>query len=305
MSIPTLSDWLSNTRSSSSDQKYEHLLLEEDAATRDTFMDTAKAYVQAAHEDAKNHLRELFDVSLDPLAEDIIDVSVFYPGWFNILTLKGYFGEVMASLVAIHYAPFELTWHIPVHLFRYHNTAMEKMFSLYQTISETPDNSRPHIPGRTGDDCLAFEISDERKITKMLYGEAKCTSSHDTSLINKAYERLPQSYITGIWQMKDALENNASKDLWIEALTELSLSIRKRTSQVERIDHFVYVCAEKPKRSKTWISQTTSHASYTAKRRLSVAEIHLCDVESTINYVYETEQPVQYIAMTSPMEIRL
>ena len=66
-------------------------------------------------------------------------------------TLQGYLGEVFGGLIAITQRPFDLDWEIPVHLFSFHDTVFDWLDMYLQNAEISTD-----IPGRTGDDNLAF-----------------------------------------------------------------------------------------------------------------------------------------------------
>jgi len=80
--------------------------------------------------------------------------------------------------------------------------------------------------------------------------------------------------------------NDSESRSWIDALRKLIL--HPSSVNYERLDLVSYVCGQKPLRNKTWIyPQTQIHVAYTGKRRLETVEIHLHDVDTLIEKVYQ------------------
>jgi len=279
-----LSRWLSSTISESKDKRYKHRLLKEDLSQRCEILEELRSLVQKAHEDARRHLRDLAGTSLDPLDSLANDPAEGYPECLHIRTLKGYLGEIFAGLVAEKLSPFgEANWRVPTFLFRFHDFAFNELERIRQ------GKKAKIIPGRPGDDCLAFQLDDQGQIRRSLVCEAKCTSSHDTHLISDAHKQIsdPISIPVSIRQIIDILKDRKDdKDAlaWVKALQRLWLE--GVDSSYERCDLVCYVCGRFPKRKPSWISSKVPHQSYTARRRLEAAEIHLHDVEDIIREVY-------------------
>src|SRR5258708_27178695 len=128
-----LSPLLSNFVEESADKRYRHCVIKIYANKLDEFTAELTLYVQKAHEDAKQHLRKPLGISLDPLGAPIeVDPAEGYPQLFDMRTLKGYFGEVFAGLIAEHCAPFgEKTWKVPAFLFRFHDVAFQHLELLW------------------------------------------------------------------------------------------------------------------------------------------------------------------------------
>ena len=105
-------------------------------------------------------------------------------------TLQGYLGEVFGGLIAITQKPFDLDWEIPVHLFSFHDTVFDWLDMYLQNAEISTD-----IPGRTGDDNLAFLRNKNNEIIAVLFIEAKCTLTHNVTLINDAHSKLSKSNI--------------------------------------------------------------------------------------------------------------
>ena len=156
--------WLSNEISESEDKRYRHRLLKEKQGYRHDVFDELKELVQNAHEDARRYLRKPVDISLDPLRElSSSDPAKGYPELLDIKDLKGYFGEIFAGLIAEHFSPFGHSWTVPAFLFRFHHIAFQRLEEHRQTGEEIKG-----IPGRTGDDCLAFQLGGRGQIVRSL-----------------------------------------------------------------------------------------------------------------------------------------
>src|SRR6266567_950791 len=92
-----LSSILSSSVTESTDHRYRHQRIIVYANKLSEFIAELTLYVQKAHEDAKQHLRKVLGNSLDPLASSVEDDPIEgYPQLFDMITLKGYFGEIVA-----------------------------------------------------------------------------------------------------------------------------------------------------------------------------------------------------------------
>lgn len=210
--------WLQNSSAKSSNTSYRHRLFKEYPGRRDEVLEELTAYVQIAHEDARNRLKKLTANSLDPLgAKAPFDPAEGYPVWFHMNTLQGYFGEIFAGLIAEHFSPFdEDGWKVPVYLFRFHEVEFQHLEILRQTGGIA---KKRH--GRTGDDCLAFKIDDDGQITCFLYCEAKCTSGgRRKKMIASAYQKASESVLVDLPQIIDVLQqrSDAQSQKWLYAI---------------------------------------------------------------------------------------
>ncbi len=150
-----LLDWLQHTLvGTSSDEVYRHILLQEDPSQTEEVIQELKQYVQNAHEDARRHFRDLAGYTLNPFEIQAKDDPVKdYPQALHLSTLKGYFGEIFAAIIAENFYPCGVNnWEVPAFLFRVHLVAFQQLEALNQTGDEAKE-----IPGRTGDDLLAFQ----------------------------------------------------------------------------------------------------------------------------------------------------
>jgi hypothetical protein len=283
--LARLSCWLSNSVSESNDKRYRHRLLEENFDQRCEVLEDLKSYVQAAHEDARRRLRKLAGISLDPLGSTCeYDPAEGYPELLHIQTLKGYFGEVFAGLVAENLSPFDQDgWKVPAFLFRYHLPAFHQLEAIRQTGEEAG-----LLPGRTGDDCLAFQLDGDGRIVRSLYCEAKCTPGHRSSMVAEAHRKVSDAAIVDIPQLIEILQeyDDPVSSQWVEALRRLQL--QGPSDDYERCDFVSYVCGCAPARGdrRTWIPTDRPHQKYTARRRLEAVEAQLQDVEKLVREVY-------------------
>lgn len=189
MKVPNaaLLAWLEEELHRSGDERYWHRMLVERTESREAAVAVLKLIVQAAHEDARRYLREAFSDTLDPIeAPGLRDGAEGYPALLprQTLYLYGYFGEVMAGIVAENFSPFGLRWEVPAYLFRFHIIAFQELERIRGGQAPTAA-----LPGRTGDDCLAFVRSDG-EIVAVLACEAKCTDGHAASMIAEAHEKV-------------------------------------------------------------------------------------------------------------------
>lgn len=179
--INAIRGWLNCEVSENS--SYIHLLLNADGTNLPEELIT---YFKDAHKQAQQkYIDKINEFNLDPLNQPPIYTAVL-----PLKTLQGYLGEVFGGLIAITQRPFNLDWEIPVHLFSFHDTVFDWL-DMYLQNAETS----AEIPGRTGDDNLAFVRNENNEITAVLFIEAKCTLTHNPSLINDAHSSLSKGNI--------------------------------------------------------------------------------------------------------------
>ncbi len=300
-----ISKWLSNSVSESEDKRYIHRLLKEDKSQRDIILNELILIVQKAHEDARYRLRKLAGNSLFPFGDfSESDPSYGYPERLHIQTLKGYFGEIFAGIIAENFAPFgQDNWEVPAFLFRFHPVAFQHL----EFLKQTGETAKPQ-PGRTGDDCLAFRRNSEGVIIASLICEAKCTANHDTNMISEAHIKANKSsgYPVDIPQLIDILQdyNDDLSFNWKNALQALQLKIKlnKIDKNYESCYLISYICGQHPVKKLTWISPNKVHEKYTTERRLEAVEIHLNEVENIVTTVY-IQQKVFTLSIDIPTQI--
>jgi hypothetical protein len=289
--------WLCDFLNENDDKTYRHRLFNEYPNKRSEILKELTSYVQNAHEDARSRLRKAFENPLDPLgAPPPFDPTDGYPGRFHMQTLKGYFGEIFAGLIAEHFSPFkEDGWKVPAFLFRYHEVEFQQLESLRQTGGLAKKR-----PGRTGDDCLAFQLDDEGQIIRYLYIEAKCTSAGSMpKMILNAYKKASESKLVDLRQIIEILQlrNDVPSKHWIYAIQQLWFQLLPQgiNQKSERCDMVSYICGKSPKRGGrlAWLPVDKPHPEYKANRRLEVVEIHLPDIESLIREVYHKKDDIE------------
>lgn len=299
MDITKLNGWLQNTVTIQEEQNYTHRLLQENLEHRQTTMAELQQTIQRAHEDTKRHLRELAGYSLDPFdtptvtsneaSNDDLDISrrdptQGYPERLELKTLKGFFGEIFAGIVAENFSHFNIDgWKVPVYPFRFHRSAFHQLERWRQTESE-PGTT----PGRTGDDMLAFYRDADGTITHSLVCEAKCSKDHNRGLIDSAHRQASgkEPRPVDILNLIDILRDydDPESQQWKTALQVLySRNIR---TDYERFDLVSYICGTFPKRTTTWMESDAPNPNYTAGRKLESVEIHLHGVDELIREVY-------------------
>jgi len=195
--------------------------------------------------------------------------------------LQGYLGELLAGLVAENFSPHERTWLVPAFLFRGHSAAFEELERQRQLGAP----ARP-LPGRTGDDALAFEVDGEGGIIAWLWGEAKCTHDHSATLIADAHVQLSKEIRVpvSLLQLIDVLEElgGEESDRWVAALRELLYT----ENAPPRYDLCVYVCGRKPVRRESWLPRDRPHVRYTAPGPLHAVEVHFDDFDAVLVGAY-------------------
>jgi hypothetical protein len=276
---PDLQAWLRPSEVSS--DGYSHMLLTEEAGFRDAGVAALHALAQKAHRDAGERFQRLQGLSLDPLNRPQNPRALRYPDSLHTLVLQGYLGELLAGLISENYRPHAREWRVPLFLFRGHLAAHQEL----ERRRQLGGPARP-IPGRTGDDALAFAIDDDDAIIAWLWGEAKCSHDHDAGLISAGCEqlssdiRIPVDLIQLIELLQDSSEPES--EMWIASLRELSFS----SAPPPRYDMLVYVCGRRPSAKASWISMSRPHDKYTGGRPLQAVEIHLTDLDEVLVGTY-------------------
>lgn len=280
-----LDEWLEETPTHNNHPGYTHRLLRERShINREQIKDQLIERVKQAHEDARRHLRKIVTDTLDPLGVKSIDLAQGYPEQLPLKSLKGYFGEIFAAMIAEEYTHFDISgWRVPAYSFRFHQTAFDYLERVQQGA-----NVPTAVVGRTGDDMLAFAMGSHGQITHVLVCEAKCSNDHDSSLIAKAHEQVSDSLYrpVEIWRLIEVLRDydDSESKAWRTALGLLYSS--SNLTQHKRYDLVCYVCGRTPKQKKSWIPADAPHCKYSGGRDLEAAEIHISGVDQLISKVY-------------------
>ena len=286
--LPLLDSWLDADETADNDSPpYTHLLFKElDDVPTECFDELFK-YINHAHEGARQMLRAPLGESLHPLHHGTkIDPAFGYPHKFKDTVLQGYFGEILAGIIAKNYLGDEdVVWEVPVYLFRTHVIAFQQLEYMKQA-----DDWGRQIVGRTGDDGLAFIRDENNHIVAWLACEAKCTRNHSASLIADNHKKLSQTIkrpidlLRVISALKDYKDDAYARN-WIEALRKYYWTCTKG-NLAERYDLSVYICGQLPKRDNSWIDTDKPPSDYVGNRVLTAAEIHLPKVSDLIKSLY-------------------
>lgn len=279
--------WFDSTHTAPAGANYRHSLLVELPDNWDVHRNLVVEYFREAHADARNHLATLANTSLHPAGTPQPPYDI-YPFGLPQVTLQGYFGEILTAYLAERMSPGGFSdWKVPAHLFRMHLQAFQYLEQRSQN-----GNAPSAIVGRTGDDCLAFRRDADGAVVAVLFCEAKCTATHDATLIRDAHEKLSASAIVDVLRIVEILKDSTKTDAvdWIASLRHFHLTLHIPPLQpVHRIDLVCYVHSTAPIRNPSWISNTVAHASYTARRPLDVYEVRMSDVVARIREIYSAE----------------
>ena len=283
-----LNNWLDVTESTNGGApQYCHLLIKPKVEVDLAVWDELFAYIDHAHAGARQALRAPLEDSLHPLQHNTkVDPAFGYPHKLGDTALKGFFGEIIAGIVAEYYMPDgEHEWEVPVYLFRTHVVAFQQLEVMKQT-----DDWERQIVGRTGDDGLAFARDENGRIVAWLACEAKCTGNHSSTLIRYNHVKLSHAVTrpVDLLRLIDALKDYRDDDFrqnWIEALL-CYFWHDARNSPVSRCDFSMYVCGACPQRKLTWVPTNAPHMAYTGQRNLICAELHIVGVDEIIRSLY-------------------
>ncbi len=277
-----LTEWL--PASLTDNGNYRHRRIDEKPEARDAGLRALQELVERAHDDARAHLATLAGISLDPFDGPNSIRAFSYPDDLHTTTLQGYLGEILAGIVAENYASHERQWEVPAFLFRFHSAAFQALERRRQL-----GGAATSIPGRTGDDCVAFVREPDGRIVEWLMCEAKCSLGHDSHLISKGHEQLSLEFRAPVdlLQLIEILEGSADPDAtdWVDALRSLFQEASGRDG-AQRLDLFMYVCGDSPKNSDAWLPTTAPHAKYTRSGPLEAVELHFESVEDVLRFVY-------------------
>ncbi len=292
-----LDRWLAENLSGKLGASYVHRLLEERKTARGSVWDGLSGYVEEAHEDARRNLRAALGPTLAPFAKPEDDPAFGYPGDLHHSTLMGYFGEVLAGLVAEHKTLHgKRAWAVPAFLFRFHQVAFQKLDARrdlrQQGLDPEPvDAEGAKVTGRTGNDMLAFLPGPDGELAALLVCEAKCFVSHNATKASAAHHQLagvPRSRCpSGVRELIEILNDYDTKEAkeWCERLRRYYCNPSLRPP---RHDVLLYATGDAPKdpARKTWLATDKPDAKYGSKGPLEVVEIHLSDPADLVRTLY-------------------
>lgn len=297
---PNLDDWLEQNPSFI--KGYGHLLIEQIKAGDDELLSRLKPYFESAHLDARTVFHDFMGISLHPDDEKQADVS--YPSSLHLTTLKGFFGEVLAGLLAEGYDLVgDHDWKVPVFLFRFHDDAKKYLY----TLVRDPDQERQTI-GRLGTDFIGVSIDDDGEVSRLISGEAKWRKVLSQSAIDSVMlgpkKKGKQERVEGqgVWAELNREVNppNGLRELQIalkeidpEGHAEAILSMDKQLSAfdattVPKTDLVLIVGEANKTREKgdCLIEYDNVPNEYLAGNDLQVVEIVLSNGESLIKDLY-------------------
>lgn len=298
---PNLDDWLENNPTFI--KGYGHLLIEQEKASDDKLLSTLREYFESAHLDARNNFHSFMGISLHP-DDNEKKSEASYPSSLHLTTLKGFFGEVLAGLLAEGY---ELVgrkkWKVPVFLFRFHDDAKKYLY----TLVRDPNQERQTI-GRLGTDFIGISIDDDGNVDSLISGEAKWRKQLSQSSIDNVMlgpkEKGKQERVKGkgVWfeLNKEVNPPNGLRELQIalkeidpEGYAQAILSMDKQLSAfdanvVPKTDLVVIVGEAAKKRIKgdRLIVHDKIPKAYLANNDLQVVEIVLSNGEALIKDLY-------------------
>ncbi len=290
--IAQIDQWLVRRPSGERRAGYRHQLLMEDPPNLTVIVAEVRGYFGRAYRDFIEHYRGLlYSKALCPyIDEDHSTADWLHPRHLSIEVLRGHFGEIVTGIVAEHYSPHgHDTWMVPAFLFRFHIVAFQKLEQWRQTGLQ-PEGP---LPGRTGDDCLAFLRDGNGTIVKCLHCEAKCTTGHNADLVNEAHQQISDALIKDVPLLIEVLGDRGDEESkrWVEALRQFWIADMNASSI--KNDMIVYVCGKDRVRGEgkpSWVTGEESHPAYTADRLLEVVEVHLNDVDVTVRRIYRKEE---------------
>jgi hypothetical protein len=302
--IPVFHDWLVSERTANG--RYAHHLLREVTALRPAAIAALHAAIERINEDVRARLRLAHIISLDPFAEEpVVDPARGYPDFLDFNTLKGYFGEVLSGLLAVTYGAHGIDiWEIPGFLIRFHEAALQYLERQQQAHPDGDPNlaeidQEPRIPGRTGDDCLAFQRDANGQIIRVLCCEAKCTINHAVKHIHDAHEKASEAALKPIdlRLLVELLENcdEPAAVAWRDALLRLRFA-HALPAGYERCDLVCYIYGRAPIREPAWLPVGAPHPRYTARRRLEAVEVCLPSIRDLVLAVYRAAAPEHHEA---------
>lgn len=290
--------WLRQQVVASGQKGYRLRVWREQNSNLAPLRDELVSYAQEALDDARVKIRRGLMDDLSPFTDEAEDPAANYPAVLNRVTLQGYLGETLAGLAVEHFGAFGSDdWHIPAFLFRMHDTEFQHLDLINERLlmgeKHDPDAQKEKRPGRTGDDAIAFRISEDGKITHVLTLEAKCLATSNTGTIKEAHEKLSvaQQRPSGVRELLNLLDDYDTKEAaeWQARLLELWKDGYK---SAERSDGLAYAVGHSPVKPETrvsWLSSTAPHEAYTGGRPLEVMEFQLEDLKGLTDLLYRSQ----------------
>ncbi|KAF0247022.1 MAG: hypothetical protein FD180_139 [Planctomycetota bacterium] len=295
ISIEGLAPWFSEELNRAENGSYVLRVLNERAGGRAVVWNELKAYVQEAHDDARRKLRAALAPDLSPFRSSTDDPASGYPQDLHIQTLMGYFGEILAGMAAEHTRLHNSqSWIVPAFPFRFHQVAFQKLEDRRNLLLQRGsvgdvDSPAAIIPGRTGNDVLAFLRGDDGELLRVMVCEAKCLATHRPDKLSEGHSQLSKSLEcpSGVRDLIELLSDYTEQPAreWREILQRF----RFGSPQVGRVNVLVYSTGNKPaglEGRTSWAPRDKAHPDYSGERKLEVVEIHLSDLVSLVREIY-------------------
>ncbi|MDP2158794.1 MAG: hypothetical protein Q8K68_13920 [Nitrospirota bacterium] len=289
-----LEAWLVDQRLASTHPRYRLRVWRENRAGFAAIQSELINYVDEGFEDARRRLRRGFEDDLSPFHDPPSDPAENYPALLHRITLQGYFGETLSVMAVEHFgAHGHMDWMVPAFLFRLHDQEFQHLESINERLAAgqafDPDDMAERRPGRTGDDGIAFRISDENIITDILTLEAKCLASSNNAKIEEAHKKLAGAGLRppGIRELINILDEYSTTEaqMWQEALLKLW---QQGYGVAVRYDGIGYTCGRVPTDPGrvAWMPADAPHPAYTVNRKLEGMEFQFSNLNTVIDTVY-------------------
>ncbi|MFH1047646.1 MAG: hypothetical protein V1738_05055, partial [Patescibacteria group bacterium] len=174
----------------------------------------------------------------------------------------------------------------------FHNLAIEKLENRRSAIAVGQALSPlGRIPGRTGDDAIAFGINAIGEIDRVLICEAKCLSRNNNGKIDEAHEKisLGNERTPGLHNVIEILNQYDTPEakVWRERLARFRMD---PTLPATRYDMVLYLTAPPSAGTSStrpcWVNQTAPNSHYSGGRDLEVDEVHVEDVSGLVTSIY-------------------
>jgi hypothetical protein len=295
--LALLNAWLIDQQLPSSHRRYRLRIWREDRAQLNAIRNELSLYMEEAFEDARTRIRRGFEDDLSPFNDPKTDPAANYPTLLHRVTLQGYLGETLAVIAVEHWgAHGHSDWVVPALLFRLHDQEFQHLEAINERILNgevyNPDRVAEQRPGRTGDDAIAFRITDENIITDVLTIEAKCVSRNNNEKIKEAHQKLAAggSRPSAIRELINIMDEYETPDAarWQEALLKLW---RDGHRNAQRYDSIAYACGRTPARAGrvSWMPDHAPHADYTAARNLEGMEFQFSGLDDLVDFLYRAK----------------
>jgi hypothetical protein len=286
--------------------RYGHLLLEQQVAVDEALLAELRPYFESAHLDAREVFHEYAGLDLHPDA-GAPGAHALYPQCLPTTAKRGLFGEVVAGLVAQGYGIVgNQQWQIPVFLLRWHADVGQYIFDL----ARDPTRVR-QVFGRFGDDFIAIALDAGGSVTELLAGESKWRETITPAVME---ELMLGEYVDGgggrvrsgkgIWwqisrglrvpsglrQLQQILRSRAP-DEYAAAILSMDRTLTvEAPAPLPRTDYVIVAGngGERRRPGEALLPTAAPPASYTGGRKVQVVEVILEGGNDLIDRLYNT-----------------